>query len=182
MDALNASSRQLLSTVALLTSAFDYNTVAAFNPHSSTGQFRSATEKLAETLQDLECRGFVQYNHRTRRYDLHPVVRGVASGGMRDEEKKGFGQRVVDHLHSQPHPPYAKATTMGDVANALQVVRTLLQLGRHQQAADAYQGDLSGALFFDIEGYFEKIQLLRPFFHAGWGALPRDVDGATASY
>jgi hypothetical protein len=40
MEALEPASRQLLSTLALLTDAVDYETVAAFNPHLPPGRRR----------------------------------------------------------------------------------------------------------------------------------------------
>ncbi len=234
MDALGPPSRQLLSTLALLSNAVDYETVAAFNPHLPPGpeevekpeppeqhwrwdrrtdgekgelrqQFkaalaerkayehamqvwrdseavREAPRKLGETIQDLEHRGLLQYDSGTRRYDLHPVVRGVAAGGMKAEDKEGYGQRVVDHYSSQPHNPYEQARTMEDVENGLNVVRTLLKLGHFQQAADAYRGDFSEALFFNLEAYVEALSLLRHFFPAAWDQLPKDVDAVAASY
>lgn len=242
MDALEAPSRQLLSTLALLTDAVDYDTVAAFNPHlppepeevevptkpeedwhwwkdsfvewnglpkkakaevreqyeaalatrkayeqamqawRDSAAVREAPKKLGETLQDLERRGLVQYDGNMRRYDLHPVVRGVAAGGMKVEDKERYGQRVVDHFNAQPHPPYEKARTMEDVASGLHAIRTLLKLGHHQQAADAYRGDLDNALGINLEAHVEILALLRPFFRAGWDTLPKDVDAGTASY
>lgn len=233
MDALESPSRQLLSTLALLTDAVSYATVAAFNPHlppepeevevpmepednwdwedhdeegkdwlrkeykaalaerkayeqamqawRDSPAVREAPTKLDETLQDLERRGLVQYDVRTRRYDLHPVVRGVAMSGMKDEDKERYGQHVVDHFNAQPHPPYEQARTMEDVASGLHVVRTLLKLGHYQQAADAF-GDLASALTFNLEAHVEMLALLRPFFPAGWDTLPQDVDASTASY
>jgi hypothetical protein len=233
MDALDAASRQLLSTLALLTDAVDYDTVAAFNPHlppepeevetptnpedewewedndedakewlrkeykavlaerkayekamqawRNSPAVRDAPTKLGETLQDLKLRGLVQYDGRTRRYDLHPVVRGVAAGGMKDEDKERYCQRVVDHFNAQPHPPYEEARTIEDVASGLHVVRTLLKLGHYQQAAEAF-GDLAGALWINLEAHVEMLALLRPFFPSGWDTLPQDVDASTASY
>src|SRR6185369_3071407 len=145
MDALESGSRQLLSTLALLSNAVDYETVAAFNPHlppepSTPTDHEAATRKLTETIQDLEHRGLLQYDRNTDRYDLHPVVRGVAAGGMKAEDKERYGMRVVDYYSSQPHNPYEDARTMEDVENGLHVVRTLLKLGHYQQAADTYRG------------------------------------------
>lgn len=232
IEALAPPSRQLLSTLALLSNAVDYETVAAFNPHLPPGpeevqkpeppeqnwlwdrmtdegkaelrqQFeatlaerkayehaiqvwrdseREAPKKLAETIQDLEHRGLLQYDPRTRRYDLHPVVRGVAAGGMEAEDKEGYGQRVVDYYSSQPHNPYEQARTMEDVENGLNVVRTLLKLGRYKQAADAYQGGLAEALIINLEAHVEVLSILRHFFPAAWDQLPKDMDARDASY
>lgn len=231
MEALESPSRQLLSTLALLSNAVDYETVAAFNPHlppepeevekpvppeqhwrwhrmrdeekgklrqlyeaerkvyehamqewRDSEAVRDASKKLGETIQDLEDRGLLQYDPRTRQYDLHPVVRGVAAGGMKVEDKEGYGQRVVDYYSSQPHNPFEQARTMEDVENALNVVRTLLKLGRYRQAADAYKVDFSTALLFNLEAHVDALSLLRHFFPTAWDQLPRDVDASDASY
>jgi Domain of unknown function (DUF4062) len=200
MDALEPPSRQLLSTLALLTNAVDYDTVAAFNPHMRrrSGIWRNLTrlllrkkmlkpssnsiagERLTHTIRQLEERGLLQYDGCIQRYDLHPVVRSVAVGTLNGGELKATGESVVDHFNSQPRPLYAKARTMDDVASGLQVVRTLLKLGHHQQAADAWVEDLTNALLRNLEAHVETLALLRPFFPTGWESLPRDVDIPTA--
>ena len=103
---------------------------------------------------------------------MHPVVRGIAAGGLQAEEKDGYGQRVVDHFSARAHSPYEEAETLDDVRDGLHIVRTLLKMGRYQQACDAYRGDLSQALHFNLEAYAEVLSLLRPFFPQGWATLP----------
>lgn len=120
------ASRQLLSTLALLTESVDYEALKAFNPHLppepeevempptpeeewpisskkwseeekakrqkqyeaalarwqgyekavqarlASAEFRAAPKKLAETVKDLEQRGLLQWDGRTRKYDLSP--------------------------------------------------------------------------------------------------------------
>ena len=177
LDALPPVSRQLFSTLALLSESVDYETLSAFNPHEPPD-----TNKLAETVTDLEQRGLLQYDDRTRRHDLHPVVRGVAAGGMNTAEKERYGQRVVDHFSSRPHNPYEHAETLEDLRPGLNVVRTLLKLGHFQQAADAYQDDLATALLFNVEAYAEILSLLRPLFPGGWGELPQGVEVSDGAF
>ena len=55
-------------------------------------------------------------------------------------------------------------------------------MGRYQQAYDAYRGDLSSALLFNLEAYPEALSLLRPFFPQGWATLPKDVAEDGGSY
>ncbi len=135
-------------------------------------EYRDAPKKLASTVRDLEQRGLLQYDGRTRRYVIHPVVRGVAVGAMKADEKESYGQRVVDHFSSLAQDPYSEAKTLEDLRYGLNIVRTLLKMGRYQQAFDAYRGDLSLALFSRLEAYAEILSLLRPFFPAGWGTQP----------
>ncbi len=171
------ASRQLLSTLALLTDAVDYETLKAFNPHRQPDP-----KKLQDTVKDLEQRGLLQWDGRMRKYDLHPVVRGVASGAMAAADRERHGQRVVDHFTAQPHRPYEEAETLEDVRSGLHVVRTLLKLGHYQQAADAYSGALSEALEFNLNAYAETLSLLKPFFPNGWGILPKEVAASDSSY
>jgi Domain of unknown function (DUF4062) len=234
LEALPEKSRQLLSTLALLSGAVDYVTLAAFNPylppepeevpvprppekrldwtrkseeqkarakelyeaalsrHGEYGQalktWRESVEvyeapgRLSVTVVDLEQRGLLQYDGRTRRHDLHPVVRSVTASGMKTEERERYGQRVVDHFSSVPHNPYKEAKTLEQLAPGLHVVRTLLKLGRFQEAASAYRGDFSNALLFSLEANVEGLSLLRPFFPSGWSELPKGMDASSAGY
>lgn len=177
LDALWPESRQLLSTLALLPDSVDYETLTAFNPH-----LPPEPEKLEATVTDLEQRGLLQWDSRERKYSLHPVVRGVASGGMASSDRQRHGQRVVDYFSAQPHRPYEEAETLEEVETGLHIVRTLLKLGRFKQAADAYRGDLATALFANLEAYSETSSLLRPFFPSGWGELPKEVTAGDGSY
>lgn len=228
------ASRQLLSTLALLTDSVDYETLQAFNPHLppeleelerptppeedwdwkfsddeekaelrnvyeaalvrwreyeksvqarlASVEFRTAPKKLQDTVTDLEQRGLLQWDGRLRKYDLHPVVRGVASGAMASADRERHGRRVVDHFTAQPHRPYEEAETLEDVRSGLHVVRTLLNLGHYRQAADACCSDLGYALLFNLNAYAEVLSLLKPFFPNGWEELPKDVAAGDSSY
>jgi hypothetical protein len=232
LEALEPASRQLLSTLALLSSAVDYETLAAFNPHlplepeevelpgnpeddshwelmageekfnrrreyedalakrkayehalnewRESAAVREAPKKLSHTVADLEHRGLLHYDRRARRYDLHPVVRGVAAGSLKPEEEKRYGQKVVDHFNTLPRSSYATAKTIEDVENGLQVVRTLLKLGHFQQAADILKVDLMHALLFNLEAHVEILSIVRPFFPMGWSRLPMEVNYVAA--
>lgn len=227
LDALPPASRQLLSTLALLSESVDYETLKALNPHLPpepeevrkpelpeegwdwrflsviqkperqkqyeaavvrwkdyeqavqarlvSAEFRAAPMKLMETVGDLERRGLLQWDGRDRKYNLHPVVRGVAAGGMKAEDRECYGRRVVDHFSSIQHNPYGQAETLEDLRPGLHVVHTLLKLGHFQQAFHAYRGDLAWALLFNVEAYAEVLSLLRPFFPGGWGERPQGV-------
>lgn len=234
LNALSEKSRQLLSTLALLSEAVDYPTLCAFHPHLppepeeveepsrpqeswvwdsmskrekaearkeyesavvrrkeyqqavkarlESPELLAAAQELNQTVSDLVRRGLLQYDGRVKRYDLHPVVRGVAAGSLLPEKRDRYGMRVVDHFSRQAHNPYDEAETLEDLRCGLNVVRTLLKMGRYQEAYDAYKGDLSNALTFNLEADAESLSLLRPFFPKGWGAPPAVVDKSSASY
>lgn len=222
--ALPEKSRELLSTLAILSESVDFPTLSALNPHlppvpeeveepenpeenkwwheAPDGrkeiyrenyqislrrwkkydravklrqrEFALGTKKLTETVRDLERRGLLQYDRQSKRYDLHPVVRGVAAGRLKQKDKKLYGQRVVDHFSQQSHVPYDEADTFEDVRYGLHVVRTLIQMGHYEQACSAFCGELSNALLFNLEAYGEILSIIRPMFSKGWGILPED--------
>jgi tetratricopeptide (TPR) repeat protein len=224
-DALPPASRQLLSTLSLLSSAVDYETLAAFNPHSpprQKGHYKSeeveafrrqfftasaklrrgirdehdkieasrtsnpydleawsqskaaldAANLLSGTVRDLETRGLLQYDRGEKRYDLHPVVRGVTFGRMASDEKQAIGQQLVDHFSQQQHQPYELADSLDDLSVGLELVRGLLQLGRLEEAIAVYKDGLGPALLFNLDAYSEVISLFSPLFTQGLNELP----------
>src|SRR5262249_26150443 len=146
LSALPEKSRELLSTLALLSEPVDYPTLCALNPYlpalperveppldptlEITWQVKSSAQKakalkkyedamerrrkyeraveqlnavstaalpmLADAVRDLERRGLLQYDRRSRQHDLHPVVRGISASGLKQEERNQLGQRMVD--------------------------------------------------------------------------------------
>lgn len=205
LAALPEKGRQLLSILALLSEAVDSTTLSALNPHlppdtahQTTSGSRDdgtaitirrqspeaieARRELAKTVRDLERRSLLQYDNQTRRYDLHPVVRGVAAGTLGPEETDRYGQRVVDHFSRQAHRPYQNAEALEDLQDGLHVLRTLLKMGRYQPAVSIYRGPLARALLFYLEAYEEVLSLLRPFFPEGWATPLNAVDEASRAY
>jgi len=235
LDALPEESRQLLSTLALLSESVDYRTLSAFNPHvppepeevdepedpqeemldwdelSDDEQKRlqenyqvaldlrkryeqemearkqppallKARRELTTTVRDLERRGLLQYEAHARRYDLHPVVRGIAAGGLKQDERNRYGQRVVDYFSRQIHDPYSNAESLDDVRDGIHLVRTLLRMQRYEEAVRIYQGDLANALAFNLEAQTNILSLIRPFFPHGWSILPDRLSPKDATY
>lgn len=196
INTLPPASRRLLSTLALFPDSVDYETLKAFNPFLprepedvETAQVRLATldvhdasKNLASVIHDLEQRGLLQYDSLTQHYNIHPVVRGVATGSIKPEDKERYGQHVVDHFSSLLPSSYEEAETLEDLRSGLNVVHTLLNLGRIQEAADALAHGFSSALISKVEAYAEAVSLLRAFFPTGWGAMPNGVEVSVAAY
>lgn len=143
---------------------------------------RAAQQELPKTVRDLEQRGLLQYDAQSKRYDLHPVVRGIAAGGLQQQEKEQFGQRVIDHFSRQAHRPYEEAETLEDLRHGLQIVRTLIQMSHYQQACNTYRSGLARALHINLEAYSEILSLVRSFFLQGWATLPVSIKEIDASY
>lgn len=176
--ALLPEALRLLQTLALLQRGADYELLTALNPHlsaeSKTGEHPSASTSshvlklLNATIRDLERRGLLQYERGEKRYDLHPVVRGVAAGRMNKEERDARGDLVVSYFTSQSPDTWDHADSLDDLAPGRQLVATLTQIGRFEEACNVYQGGLDVALFFNCQAHVEILALLRPFFPEGW--------------
>lgn len=234
LKALPEMSRELLSTLALVSERVDYSMLKAFNPHlppepeevpnpmnpekvpwwndipeeerkraqewylraidqrkeyeqameawRKSPELHTAQEALPKTTGDLERRGLLQYDESAKLYDLHPVVRGIAVGRLKQVETDLFGKRVVDYFSRQTHKPYSQAETIEDLRVGLHIVRTLLKMGRLREAYFQYSGELAQALKFNVEADAECLALMRPFFPTGWSSPPADFPPRAQSY
>ena len=221
LDALPEKSRQLLSTLALLSESVDYELLSALNPHlpvklkevnepDNPREFRYwntaseeekdlalkwyedqlkqrhnynqaqkkwqkkvtiAQRKLANTVRNLEQRGLLQYDSTTKRYDLHPVVRGTTTGSLREEERESFGKPLVDHFSQQSLCRNEEVETLEEVHNELILIRILLKMERYQQASEAYNDELNRVLLFNLDAVNEILTLLHPFFLDNWSTI-----------
>jgi hypothetical protein len=223
LAALPESSRQLLSTVALLTDAVDYPTLCEINPSLSPipelvpipkppqdsskwqrlppedrvkmeqeyqralwlratfeiaivarrEEMRGAAIALASTVKDLELRGLLQYDNVARRYDLHPVVRGIATAGLPHDEKSRYGQRLVDHFSARAQDPFEEAESLAEFDNARRIINAFFQMGKVVEARDfVLKSTLLESLNRRFEAHNEILTIVRPFFTAGWGEMP----------
>jgi hypothetical protein len=172
--AVPAEGRQVLAILSLLSESVDYQTLHALTEQS----FKP--KELMDAVADLESRGLLLYE--AKRYDLHPVVRGVMAESLQPEDRDRFGQQVIDHFSSKPQNPYEEAETLEDVSSGLHLVRTLAKMGRFQNACDKFAGELGSALLFNLEASSEMLSLLKPFFPSGWSTLPTSVSEYDASY
>lgn len=171
VEALPDASRQLLSTVALLSAEVDYETLRALSPHVGSA---AEARDLTGTVSDLERRGLLQYDRQARQYDLHPVVRAVVMAELGAGDRERLGGRVVDYFSTR-RTRYEAVKDMEDLRDDMTLVRTLLRMGRLTAAAGVYFGGLSGVLFDQFEAGPEMLSLLRPFFGTTWSSPSAEV-------
>ncbi len=143
---------------------------------------RAAPAKLRDIVRNLERRGLLQYDHSSHRYDLHPVVRGVASGRMNVDERKSSGSVVVDYFSARAPADWDDAEKLEDVADGIQLVMTLCGMGRYDHALTVYMGSLSAALAFNLEADAKDREILRSFFPQGWEEKPVVEDALLQSW
>jgi hypothetical protein len=146
----------------------------------SSLDFAKAEAFLRETIRDLSSRGLLQADPTTNKFDLHPVVRGYAVSSIEDEKREGIATRVFDHFSSRQDVSLQQAQSLNDIRNGLQVVRTLLDLSRLEQAAKAANA-MTEALFWSLEAYDVYLSFVRPIFRKGWRQEPEGIDAGVVS-
>ncbi len=170
--ALATPSAQLLSTMALLSDAVDYETLKALSLRQ---------DGVTSAVPDLERRGLLQYDRQAKRYDLHPVVRAVVADELTARDREMLGGRVVDHFSARRTTRYDAVSSMDELRDDLTVVGTLLRIGRLPEAADIYVGGLNSVLRYRFEAFPEMLSLIQPFFGAGWSSPPAGLPDRAAA-
>ncbi len=89
---------------------------SAVNARMDSMEYRVAPKKLETTVDDLERRGLVQWSGSDRKYNIHPVIRGVVAGAMRADDKRRHGLRVIDHFTKISDRPHLEAKSLQDIA------------------------------------------------------------------
>lgn len=179
IGALDRRGRRLLHLLSLLQGAVDFQTLEALAivPSGVTALDGADTNipnanDLGIVIRDLEQRGLLQYDTSGKRYDLHPVVRGVAVERINQEETSVLGQRVLDHFTSRQHAPWNDAKKLEDVSDGIQVVSAFLRMRRYSDAFYALAEDLANALHYNIGADPELLSLIQGFFPDGWDDSP----------
>jgi tetratricopeptide (TPR) repeat protein len=192
MRNLPRPSQQLLSTLALLAEAVDFKTLEALHLDDqeeerqdddaviSHGGNAAGGQRLANTVRDLTRRGLLQ--HEAKRYDLHPVVRGIAAAQLNYQDKVRYGLRVVDHFSHAPNASFAAADDLQDLLGATHVIRTLIKLGQYARAYSNYKIELANAMMFNLEGHRENLALLRAFFANSWNNNAVGLNSEASAY
>lgn len=149
--------------------------------YQASPAYRQAIQDFDQALSDLEARGLLQWDkHNT--YDLHPVVREIASEHLEDHDRTRTFEAIGDHFASLPPDRVNEATELAHVKNSLEVVRALIGAGHLTDAVRVYSGELSNALLFSIGAFQIIIDLMGPLTGTNRDGIPLLPDPVTRSY
>lgn len=128
--------------------------------------------ELNDLVRDLIARGLLELSNERSTFGLHPLVRSAIASRLTQNEKQVYGRRVVNYFARQQSIPCSTATKLSDVANHMQIIRSLIQMGNLDEAIGIYyMEDLANALLFHMEAYSEVLSILRLIFPK-WNSLP----------
>lgn len=92
--------------------------------------------ELDRALEELEDRGLLGWDKVANRYDLHPIVRGVAWTGLDPNSRHGIYTDLAGHFGSLPKPDDEKILSVDDLSGVLEHCYTLIALGNVKEAND----------------------------------------------
>jgi tetratricopeptide (TPR) repeat protein len=176
---LDQSTLHLLKTIAAVRTPANYDTLRALSVGS--GRPFAGEEALDSALSDLEDRGLIGWDRRKNRYDLHPIVRGVAWSLLTDEAKRQIYQDLIVHLRTMPGISQGVSreqffSSSEGVSIFSELYHALIGLGQYDQAFDLYTDWSHTISLLYISARLLSAELLEMLFPDGFDQLPRLPD------
>ena len=139
------------------------------------GGKRFATDReLDAALTELEDRGLLGWDRRANRYDLHPIVRGVAWNGLDPAARQGLYAGLRGYFESLPViDDWQQVESLEDLTPAIELYNTLIGLGRYDDAFVVFRDRIDDATLWRLSASRQRGELLKALFPDGQEQLPR---------
>jgi tetratricopeptide (TPR) repeat protein len=161
LGGLTDTENRVLHTIAAFRAPTNYDTLAAL----VVGHDKPCPDEptLDVFLSDLEDRGLVGWDRRGNRYDLHPVVRGVAWAALDPESRHGIYQNLASHFEALPRMDESSVKSIDDLAVAIELYHTLVQLNRADDAFEILNSRILDVAIAQLGAFHEVIELTELF-------------------
>ncbi len=161
LSGLGDVENRVLHTVAAFRAPATYDTLADLLV--GPGKPCPDEAKLDVVLSDLEDRGLVGWDRRGNRYDLHPVVRGVAWSAVDPRAKQDIYQNLATYFEALPEIDENKIKTIDDLAGPIELYHTLIQLNRPEDAIKILADRITDTVLDRIYNFREAAELFELF-------------------
>ena len=171
-ESLLPERRELLSKISCFRGSMEYATIKKVFDSSD----------LEKSLIDLRERGLLQYTEKTKRYDMHPIVRHYAYDHF-TEEKRRKEAHIQLVMHFIDVMPVANRTvkTLEDLAPVIELYHHLVGAGNLDEARKIFKDRLDTPTYYQFGAYQLQIELLRSLFPDGEDKPPQlKPEGAQA--
>jgi hypothetical protein len=158
LSGLTGAETRVLYTIAAFRAPTIYDTLVAV----LVGPDRPCADEamLDSVLSDLEDRGLIGWDKRANRYDLHPVVRGVAWSTLDPASREGIYQDLASHFQALPEIDKASVKSIDDLTGAAELYHTLIQLNRAEDAFKILDDRIIDAMLDRIGTFRELAELV----------------------
>jgi tetratricopeptide (TPR) repeat protein len=148
----------VLQTIAAFRMPATYDTLTALLV--GVDKLFAAESALDAALTELEDRGLLGWDRRANRYDLHPIVRGVAWNNVRDADRLNIYSRLERHFESLPSVREDEVESLEDLTPAIELYNTLIGQERYDDAWSLFDERILKPLWFRLSASREQASLL----------------------
>lgn len=171
MTALPPAARLVLLTLAAFRMPVPYDILRPLFVGGGSAFDRDSD--LHDALSELEGRGLVGWDRAANRYDLHPVVRRVVWNGVHAAGRELVYEKLHEHLAASPAVADVRASSVDQLAPAVELYYTLIALGRHTEAYGFFNSTIYNVLLVRMNRFRIVAQMLESLFPDGIANAPR---------
>ena len=160
---LSEAQMKVLQTIAAFRMPTQYETLLAV----CAGENKPCADSIAldKILTELEDRGILGWERHSDRYDLHPVVRGVAWTLASAEVQTQAYSALQGYFEAAPMvDDYLKVESLEDLTPAIELYTTRVRLGQYEEALYHFDRTLYRAILWRLGNSRLQIELLESLF------------------
>lgn len=162
IEALDETAKGVLHVIAAASTPIVYDTLVVL----LVGGDKLCKDKneLDDKLKELEDRGLMGWDRKENRYDLHPIVRSIASAMPDLDAKRRIYKTLYAHFAYVPKIDLNKAQSWNDLVPDIEMYNALIALGQYEEALSIFQMRLEKVLIDHLSDTARAIDLLRVLF------------------
>lgn len=153
---LSSPQKKLLGRIACFRTAMDYEALKTLHGDGK------GSLSFDTSLKILESRGFLHWDRKTNKYDLHPIVRRFAYNQLTAADRTGAHERLVNYFEAIPQPE--KVTSLEDLAPVIELYHHMVRAGNLDEALSLCQERISEPAYYQFGAYQLCIELMRALF------------------
>ncbi|MBN8656452.1 MAG: TIR domain-containing protein [Anaerolineae bacterium] len=162
---LSSPQKKLLGRIACFRSAMDYEALKTLHGDGK------GSLSFDNSLKILESRGFLHWDRKTNKYDLHPIVRRFSYDLLTAADRTGAHERLVNYF--QAIPEREKVDKLEDLAPVIELYHHMVRAGNLDEAWLLFRDRIWKTLYYQLGGYQLQIELLTALFLDGENNPPR---------
>lgn len=162
---LGSETRKVLVTLSAFRMPAAYDTLVSLLV--GPGRLLPSEAELDAELADLEDRGLVGWDRRANRYDLHPIVRGVAWQSLGQVGRRIIYENLQAHFESLPTLTRDEAQSLDDLAPAIELFHTLVGLKSYDAAYSLFSRHITARSLAELGLSREGAEWLEMLFPQG---------------
>ena len=158
-NSLSAAQKKLLGRIACFRTAMDYEALKTLHGDGK------GSLPFDSSLKILESRGFLHWDRKTNKYDLHPIVRRFAYNQLTAADRTGAHERLVNYFEAVPKPE--KVTTLDDLAAVIELYHHMVSARNWDEAIKLFRDRIAKQVYYQFGAYQLCIELMRALFLDG---------------